>query len=84
MEQNGTFRFLHDLQFIDSLGSVLLRRCAMRSIPICGRDWRLDIASTQLATGLRIAVEARKRLNMSAVMLLDGEGVQLLTTWSLL
>jgi hypothetical protein len=30
-----TFRFLHDLQFIDSRGSLLMRRAGNRSMPTC-------------------------------------------------
>lgn len=32
-----TFLFLHDLQFMDSRGSLLIRRVGNRSIPTCGR-----------------------------------------------
>lgn len=33
-----TLRFRHDLQFIDSRGSLLILRVGRRSIPTCGRD----------------------------------------------
>ena len=31
-------RFRQDLQFMDSRGSLLMRRVGSRSIPTCGRD----------------------------------------------
>jgi hypothetical protein len=31
-----TLRFRHDLQFIDSRGSLLMRRAGSRSMPTCG------------------------------------------------
>lgn len=33
-----TFRLRHDLQFIDSRGSLLIRRAGSLSMPTCGRD----------------------------------------------
>lgn len=37
-DREPTLRFLHDLQFIDSRGSLLMRRVGRRSMPTCGRD----------------------------------------------
>lgn len=37
-----TFRFLHDLQFMDSRGSELVRRAGSRSILTCGRADMVD------------------------------------------
>lgn len=33
-----TFRLRHDLQFMDSRGSLLIRRVGSLSMPTCGRD----------------------------------------------
>lgn len=74
MDGKLTFRFRHDLQFIDSRGSELTLRAGKRSMPTCGRcggratGWTAGrcgafIALVLQTRGPRLQVAVRGRRN---------------------